>query len=374
LKKIKKSIIILILIVATLLLTGVAIFFNYYNKMNIEEPDNIKITEEEKEKYDNQEKDESLVNSDDKTISDVENNINDNISSEIKDILDNDLQNKGEESPVTAPDKETTLEDIINSKNIFNILLIGTDNREINGRGRSDSMIICSINKDTKEIYLTSILRDCYLSIPGYGNNRINASYAYGGTQLLIDTIKENFKINIDRYVKVDFFSFMKIVDCIGGIDIELSSDEIKVLNDYLWDKQAGDKITTGAGIYHLNGNQTLAYSRNRYTGHSDFARTNRQRKVLMAIKDKTKDLSIIELNSLFNELLPLVTTNLTEKECLEFLLDIKSYMKSDIKSNRIPYDKTYKGVTIDKMSVISIDFDTNIKNFYRDVYGITQE
>lgn len=373
-KKIKKSIIILILIVATLLLTGVAIFFNYYNKMNIEEPDNIKITEEEKEKYDNQEKDESLVNSDDKTISDVENNINDNISSEIKDILDNDLQNKGEESPVTAPDKETTLEDIINSKNIFNILLIGTDNREINGRGRSDSMIICSINKDTKEIYLTSILRDCYLSIPGYGNNRINASYAYGGTQLLIDTIKENFKINIDRYVKVDFFSFMKIVDCIGGIDIELSSDEIKVLNDYLWDKQAGDKITTGAGIYHLNGNQTLAYSRNRYTGHSDFARTNRQRKVLMAIKDKTKDLSIIELNSLFNELLPLVTTNLTEKECLEFLLDIKSYMKSDIKSNRIPYDKTYKGVTIDKMSVISIDFDTNIKNFYRDVYGITQE
>jgi len=303
LKKIKKSIIILILIVATLLLTGVAIFFNYYNKMNIEEPDNIKITEEEKEKYDNQEKDESLVNSDDKTISDVENNINDNISSEIKDILDNDLQNKGEESPVTAPDKETTLEDIINSKNIFNILLIGTDNREINGRGRSDSMIICSINKDTKEIYLTSILRDCYLSIPGYGNNRINASYAYGGTQLLIDTIKENFKINIDRYVKVDFFSFMKIVDCIGGIDIELSSDEIKVLNDYLWDKQAGDKITTGAGIYHLNGNQTLAYSRNRYTGHSDFARTNRQRKVLMAIKDKTKDLSIIELNSLFNEL-----------------------------------------------------------------------
>ena len=126
------------------------------------------------------------------------------------------------------------MEDVLFDENVMNILLIGYDSRDADSRGRSDTNILVSINQETKEITMTSIMRDCYVSIPGYGNNRINAAYAFGGGSLLIETIEKNFQISVNNYVAVNFYAFMDIIDLIGGIEIEVSDAEAEVMNRYI--------------------------------------------------------------------------------------------------------------------------------------------
>ena len=266
---------------------------------------------------------------------------------------------------------------IMQDKDVFNILLIGSDTRKVGGNGRSDAMIVISINKKTKEIIATSLLRDIYLHIPGKSNNRINAAYALGGADLLMDTLEENFKLQIDRYVSVDFFAFIDIVDAIGGVTLEVSEKDIPVINGYIEEINTltGQEITedqlTEEGTYLLNGKQTLGYVRNRYVGNSDFERTNRQRKVLEKIFEGVKGLNLLELNKLMNTLLPQVTTNLTQGEIFSLILSVPSYAKYDLKQWRIPIDGSYTGVRIKGMSVLGIDFEKNIKEIQRKIYGV---
>lgn len=348
-KKTKRIVIACISLLILLVLMGVAAFQGLYGKMNFRNADNSKISDVDKEAYLDGEKDQRLTDSDGKIISEIDRQIAENI---------------------------VNAEELNFNDGVFNILLIGSDERETVSGARSDCMILCSLNEKTKEITLTSFMRDSYVSIEGHENNRLNASYAFGGTELLKDTIEKNFKIPIDRYVKVDFFAFMDIVDIIGGIDIELSDDEVRVLNDYLNEvnmilgEDGTDKIEGPAGLYHLNGKQTLAYSRNRYTGNSDFSRTERQRKILLAIKDKVSGLNPIELCKLVDAGLPYVTTDISEGEFLSLLVDFPSYIKNDIASNRVPYDGAYEPATINKMAVLSLDFNKNIDNLKRDIYG----
>ena len=119
---------------------------------------------------------------------------------------------------------------------VFNVLLIGLDNRSAGNtdRGRTDSMIVASINRRTKKIVLTSLLRDSYVQIPGIGNDRLNSAYVYGGAQLLFDTIEQNYKIPLSNYALVDFFSFIDAVDAIGGIDLEITEAEAYYINDFI--------------------------------------------------------------------------------------------------------------------------------------------
>ena len=116
----------------------------------------------------------------------------------------------------------TTVKDlpVMEDKDVFNILLIGSDSRDLNDLGRSDAMMILSVNKKTKNIILTSLLRDIYLNIPGKKSNRLNTAYAIGGAKLLTETIEENFKIKLDGYVSVDFFAFLEIIDAIGVLPL----------------------------------------------------------------------------------------------------------------------------------------------------------
>jgi LCP family protein required for cell wall assembly len=266
---------------------------------------------------------------------------------------------------------------IMQDKDVFNILLIGSDTRKVGGNGRSDAMIVISINKKTKEIIATSLLRDIYLHIPGKSNNRINAAYALGGADLLMDTVEENFKLQIDRYISVDFFAFIDIVDAIGGVTLEVSEKDIPVINGYIEEINTltGQEITkdqlTEEGTYLLNGKQTLGYVRNRYVGNSDFERTNRQRKVLEKIFEGVKGLNLLELNKLMNTLLPQVTTNLTQGEIFSLILSVPSFAKYDLKQWRIPIDGSYTGVRIKGMSVLGIDFEKNIKEIQRKIYGV---
>ena len=125
-------------------------------------------------------------------------------------------------------------EDLVSDDNVINILLIGCDARSKNARGRSDSMILLSINKNTKKVILTSFLRDTWVKIPGVGSQRLNAAYVFGGPKLLVKTMESNFHIRIDKYARVNFYSFMDTIDAVGGVDIEVTDEELEYLNDYV--------------------------------------------------------------------------------------------------------------------------------------------
>ncbi len=254
-------------------------------------------------------------------------------------------------------------------EDLFNLLLVGVDTRGSSYGGRSDAMILVSINRETKKIVMTSFLRDIYLSIPRHGNNRLNAAHAFGGTDLLKETIQANFGISIDRCMVVNFYFVMDFVDAVDGVEVEITTEEIRVMNDYikahnkLLDNPEGTDILTNAdaGKKVLNGNQALAYSRVRYVG-TDFARTGRQREVILACLDKVKEMKLSELDALMMEFLPRIKTDLTEGDCamlLLLLLDISSY---EIENFAIPVDGTWGNARINEMAVLIVDFRANSK------------
>lgn len=277
-------------------------------------------------------------------------------------VKNDDISNNTENVAESNSDAETLTDDI------FNILVIGCDTRKKGGVGRSDAMILFSVNEDTEKIHMTSIMRDSYVSIPGKGNNRINAAYAFGGGSLLLDTIETNFDVNVDKYVSFDFYSFVDIVDNIGGIDIEVTADEIPVLNNYVKElnklngRAEDTYYLTESGLQHLNGTQALGYARIRYVGDGDFERTNRQRTVITKVFEKAKTLNLLEINDLLNTFLPQVKTNLTQEEILSLLLKALEYLQYDLESHRLPVDDSWKYMRVNGMSVLGIDLGKNQK------------
>lgn len=241
--------------------------------------------------------------------------------------------------------------EVMYSDDVINILLIGTDGRTVAERGRSDSMILISVNKLTKKIYMTSFLRDTYVDIPGVEkHNRLNAAYSFGGTSLLLDTIEANYKIYIDDYIRVNFDCFKETIDILGGVEMTVT------------DAEAGHipGISSG-GTYLLNGNQALAYARIRKVGgNGDFGRTERQRKVLNVLFQRCKNLSISELNDLLNQLLPNLTTNLTTNELFGLILSSPTYFSYDLVQQQIPKNGTWSYMTVRHMSVLKVDFKEN--------------
>jgi len=292
--------------------------------------------------------------------------------------------NEPDSSPSEIKDVDSAIDYFINnseletksSTGVFNILLIGIDSRQDNNRGRSDSMMVVSVNKKTKKITVTSIMRDIYVHIPGHKNNRINAAFALGGPDLLMETVSQNFKIKIDRYAYINFFSFIDIVNSVGGVTLDVSQKEIPVINKYITElnkltgKPESTDFLTKPGKLQLNGKQALGYARNRYVGNSDFERTARQRRVFEQIFQKAKKLSITKLNDLLNEILPDVTTNMPESEIFSYILGAPGYLKYDLEQFRIPLDKAYKGMRVRGMSVLSIDFEKNVKALQDKLYG----
>lgn len=268
-------------------------------------------------------------------------------------------------------------EPLMYDNNVFNLLLIGSDTRAENGRGRSDSMILISINKKTSKIIETSFLRDIYVKIPGVENgNRLNAAYAFGGPALLLDTIQQNFKIKVDKYVAVDFYSFMDIVDKVGGVTINISKEEADSANysvrelNKLKGLPLDDGLFTASGTQKMNGKQALAFARIRHVGNGDFGRTDRQRLVLDQVISKIKTLNVMELNNLLNTLLPQVTTNLSKGELFSMVLSLPSYSKYQAVSWHIPQNDAFSYVTVRQMSVLDIDFTKCIQRIKTEIYG----
>jgi len=249
---------------------------------------------------------------------------------------------------VIAPEDVTWNGDMfeaINNGGLLNILLIGQDRRPDEGRQRSDCMILCSLNPETKELSMISFLRDLYVQIPGHSDNRLNAAYVYGGFDLIKETLEHNFGVTVDGCLEVDFDSFEQIVDIVGGVDIELTSAEAEIV---------GSGATEG--LYHLNGAQALTYTRIRKID-SDFQRTARQRTLLNAVFSKMKGCTLTELMTLVSEILPLMTTDMSEEELMSFAFNLASSLSElKIENYGVPSSGNYQNATINGMAVLVPD------------------
>lgn len=256
---------------------------------------------------------------------------------------------------------------ITTGKEVINILLVGQDRRSNQGsRMHSDAMILCTLNKKTKTLTMTSFMRDMWVYIPDRFNERINVPYMLGGFPLLNDTLSYNFGVKADYNVEIDFNGFMDAVDLVGGLDIELTKKEADYLNRRgNWDIEDNQGWTLTEGVNHLNGSQALAFSRIRAIG-DDFARTNRQRIVLSALLDKAKTLTVTQLYDLVKGVIPMITTDMTNSqimglavECIPLLPDLK------VVSQRIPADGEYYQTSKNGASVLALtdeQFEANKK------------
>ena len=247
---------------------------------------------------------------------------------------------------------------------IINILLIGQDARQGESRQRSDSMILCTVNLHTNTLTMTSFMRDMYVDIPGYSANRINAAYQLGGMQLLDQCLLQNFGVVIDYNIEIDFDGFMKAVDVVGGVDIQLTQEEADYLNargnwgvndDTAWQWNLKE------GMNRLSGEQALAYCRIRYIGNADFGRTERQRKVLTELMENCKDLSARELDGLLKQILPLITTDMDSKQIDRYVTQLLPLIsKLNTQQLRVPADGAYRNDTENGMSVLIPDLEKN--------------
>lgn len=240
---------------------------------------------------------------------------------------------------IDEPTSSKSTEGLLNDSMVLNVLMFGSDSRtDSAGDGRSDSIMLVSIDNRHKKLKLTSFLRDTWVEIPGYGNNKLNAAYAFGGPKLAVETIQKNFGVDIDRYLEIDFSSFISIVDVLGGIDINLTEDETKSINHIIEAEDLGNapKIY-GAGVHHLNGIQALAHSRNRNSPLSDFDRTSRQRDVVSTTVSKFKTASLPQLTSIISKIGPMITTNLKKNEITSILSNSLTYLNYPVIQRSAP-------------------------------------
>ena len=248
------------------------------------------------------------------------------------------------------------------SENVVNILLLGQDRREGEGRQRSDSMILCCFHKETKKLTMVSFMRDLYVEIPGYWSTRMNAAYAWGGMPLLKETILHNFGVRVDACIEVDFGGFEDIVDLMGGVDISLTEKEAAYF------QKKGYKVTVGEN--HMDGRLALAYSRLRAID-SDFGRTQRQQTVLKAILAKVKGLSFGEMNTLMEKMMPMITTDMTSGQMVSRLVECFPVITvGEPASLRIPASGLYEDAYVNKQAVLVADMDGNRQLLYDMLLG----
>jgi LCP family protein required for cell wall assembly len=228
--------------------------------------------------------------------------------------------------------------------------LFGLDRRDASERGRSDSIIIISIDYVHSKLKLSSVMRDTYVYVEGHGNTKINHAYAYGGPALAIKTLNSNFDLDIKEFIAVDFEGFKKIINMLGGVEMEIKSYELPTME------------TVGIyepGVYNLNGEQALAYSRIRKQGNGDYERTDRQRRVLEALFQKTKGGGIIKFPGLVSSLAPYIETSLETDEMLNLGASVFAHNISSLEQVRFPLDSISQEKTINRVWYLVTDLET---------------
>ena len=258
--------------------------------------------------------------------------------------------------------------DALDGKHVINILLIGQDRREGESRARSDTMILVSVNTERKSISLVSLMRDLYVQIPGYSDNRINAAYQWGGMDLLDETVLENFGVEVDGNVEADFEQFETIIDILGGVDVEMSKGEAEYMK-YVMD--SGD---VQEGENHLSGKQALDFARMRGLD-DDFHRTERQRRLLTRLAEKLQSASVQQLLDLVNEVLPHVSTDMSSTQMLGYAASaIQVYLSgAEIATGRIPAESMYSDAEIRGMQVLVPNLEKCQSYLSELIYGAAQ-
>ncbi|MBR3837047.1 MAG: LCP family protein [Clostridia bacterium] len=274
---------------------------------------------------------------------------------------------------------EANLPLICDTKDVKNILLLATDARW-NEAGLSDSMILVSINQKTKKIVLCSFMRDLLVKIPqephssAAGNwEKLTHAHAYGGPHLTMATLKENYNIQVDYYAKINFYSFVELVDAMGGLDMELTADEIWFINDFMYDEEMVQifsyypkkQVENRAGLHKLDGLQALCHARNRRIG-SDWARTQRQRLIIAQMAKQAKELPLAQLNNLLDTALPMITTNMPAELLKGMVWDSIGYFQYEFVNTRMPLDGTFTEVRYN----IVPDLEKNCTDLYEKIYG----
>ena len=253
-----------------------------------------------------------------------------------------------------------------------NIAIFGVDSRSDDyGIGnRSDCIIIASINNSTGEIKLISVYRDTYVNIKGHGLDKITHAYSYGEAPLAINTLNKNLDLNIKEFVTVNFDSVAKAVDQLGGVKINVTSEETKYINTYI-DETA--KVTgkaanhiTQAGTYNMDGVQAVAYSRIRYTAGGDYKRTERMRTVIEAMFTKLKTKNVAEINSFADKILPCVYTNISSGDLISMIPSMAKYKVGE--SIGWPYET--KGKTMDRWYGIPVTLESNVTKLHKEAFG----
>ncbi len=271
-------------------------------------------------------------------------------------------------------------------EDVINILLVGADKnndeQDSDVERRSDSMMIATLDVKNNKLKVTSLMRDLYVEIPGYGGNKLNAAYSYGGIKLLYKTIAENFGISMDGYAEVNFDAFVNVIDEIGGVEVTLTESEAEGLRTTNYIKRRKyRKVKEGTQTF--NGYQALGYCRirhgkkqanGRYPGvytasgkGDDYGRTERQRLVMQAIVKKAKTMSPEELVKLAEVVLPNITTDLSKKKIYSYMLAAVQMGTTEVNQYVIPIEGGYTSQTINGQDCLVPDLDANktaLKNF----------
>lgn len=236
------------------------------------------------------------------------------------------------------------------------ILLIGLDRRPGLAGCRADTVILCSCDPASGELDLISFLRDLYLPIPGHGSDRLNAAYAYGGRELLVETLHEGFGVRVDGCVEVDFGQFARIVDALGGVEILLREDEAARIRSLV----PGSAVTAGERL--LTGEEALCFSRIRdLDPDGDQSRTRRQRALLLGILDTWKEADLGEMLKVMRQVLPMVSTDLRPVELMDWIFTAAPKRSSLVtRSLQIPAPGTVRDETVRGMAVLVCDMDAN--------------
>lgn len=308
----------------------------------------------------------STVSMIDENIS-MEKNMVETVEEAIEETAEEELILVSEEEMSALGITEANLTDmeIFSDTDVFNILLLGTDERTENlaKNARADSIMILSIDKENKTMKLVSLQRGMGVPIlegPYKGQyDWLTHCFRYGGAELMLKEVQECLRVDVDRYVRVNFDSFEDIIDAIGGVDIELTLMEAKGLNGEVR-TNAYANHTMYEGMNHLDGHDALEYSRLRYID-SDWKRIQRQRNVIQAVVHKATDLSLLELNDVANKILPMINTNLTKTEILELVLFAPNIIGADIEQMSIPKKGTYGGMKgMGGRNLYAVDFEAN--------------
>src|SRR5690606_34631007 len=244
------------------------------------------------------------------------------------------------------------------SNQLINIAFFGVDRHSTSDFGNSDLIMIISIDPETRKVKLSSIMRDTYVKIYARGQNKINAAYFEGGPKLAIRTLNENFDLAITEYISVDFFGSAKIIQALGGVEINVEPEEMDFLNNYLGEISGIDRIPanfiTKPGLQLLNGKQAIAYSRIRGVGRGDYDRIKRQKTIIDGIaagfNKGGKDL----LPIIIKDILPNIETNLDYTKLFTLGTELMAARSKSFHHARFPFDNASTGIRVDNIWYLS--------------------